>query len=327
MAEPLNVINTKEMEKEDKLRKVRNNLKDVKNIFVVMSGKGGVGKSTVSAALAAGLAARGNYVGLADCDMHGPSIPMIFGLEGAEPDVEDGMLVPVTPVPSLKLMSIAFLLPDRDQPVIWRGPAKMGAIKQFFEDVAWGNLDYLIVDLPPGTGDEPLSVLQQVPGIDGAFIVTIPQDVALASVRKSLSFLNKMEVRPLGIIDNMDGLVCPHCHETIDVFGSSGVEKASQDFSVPILAKLPLDPSFSKAEESGKIIEWMMADSPWKKAFDDVLDEAERLGAEKKDRSRRADQQKSMKRCRNGRNGTRISHEMPLVFLRCTYCRNRFRIL
>ena len=250
MAEELNVIDPKEMKKEDKMKKVRENLGKVKNIIVVMSGKGGVGKSTVSAALAAGLAVRGNHVGLADCDMHGPSIPMIFGLDGAEPDVENEQLVPVSPIPNLKIISIGFLLPDNDQPVIWRGPAKMGAIKQFFEDVAWGDLDYLIVDLPPGTGDEPLSVIQQVPGIDGAIIVTIPQDVALSSVRKSLTFLNKMNVHPIGIIDNMDGLVCPHCQETIDVFGSSGVEKAAADFGVPVLAKLPLDPAFSKAEES-----------------------------------------------------------------------------
>ncbi|MDV0445194.1 Iron-sulfur cluster carrier protein [Methanimicrococcus sp. At1] len=254
----------------------------IKNVFVVMSGKGGVGKSTVACALAAGLAARGNHVGLMDCDIHGPSVPAIFGIKQEDLQVVDEKMVPAKPEPNLNLgvISIGLLLPDDDTPVIWRGPAKAGAIQQFFTDVAWGDLDYLIIDLPPGTGDEPLGIMQLLPKNNGAIVVTIPQDIALTSVRKSLTFLQKLDVPLIGIVSNMDGLICPHCSEEIELYGSSGIEKAASDFGAEILARLPMDPAFSKAQEEGKMVEWMIHDSEWTKRFQNVLNTVEKNSSE-----------------------------------------------
>ncbi|WNY27480.1 Mrp/NBP35 family ATP-binding protein [Methanolapillus ohkumae] len=282
MADPLHVVQKKPdpagKEKEDKLHE---NLALVKNIFVVMSGKGGVGKSTVAAALATGLALRGNHVGLADCDFHGPSIPMLFGISGEDLTTAGDKLIPARPAENLNLgvISIGLLLPDDDTPVIWRGPAKTSAIRQFFEDVAWGNLDYLIIDLPPGTGDEPLGIMQLLQNLNGAIVVTIPQDIALTSVRKSLTFLQKLNVKPVGIVSNMDGIICPHCDEKIILFSEGGLAKAAQDFHTEILARLPMDPEFSKAQESGKMIEWMTQNSEWKNNFEKVLDIIEKTAA------------------------------------------------
>ncbi|WNY25317.1 Mrp/NBP35 family ATP-binding protein [Methanolapillus millepedarum] len=286
MADVLNVVNKKPANAggKEKGEKISENLALVQNIFVVMSGKGGVGKSTVAAALAAGLALRGNHVGLADCDFHGPTIPAIFGMTGENLSVIDNKMIPVRPAENVHLgiISIGLLLPDDDMPVIWRGPAKTSAIHQFFEDVDWGNLDYLIIDLPPGTGDEPLGIVQLIKNLTGAVVVTIPQDVALASVRKSLTFLQKVDVEPVGIVSNMDGIVCPHCDEKIALFGAEGVQKAAKDFNTTVLAQLPLDPEFSKAQEDGKMLEWMMKDSVWKTNFEKVLDAVEKKAKEKK---------------------------------------------
>ena len=250
----------------------------IKNVYVVMSGKGGVGKSTVACALAAGLAVRGNHVGLMDCDMHGPSVPAIFGIRAEDLQVVNDKMIPVRPEPNLNLgiMSIGLLLPDDDTPVIWRGPAKAGAIQQFFTDVEWGNLDYLIIDLPPGTGDEPLGIMQLLPKNNGSIVVTIPQDIALTSVRKSLTFLQKLEVPLAGIVSNMDGLICPHCDEEIEIYGSQHIEKTAADFNASVLARLPMDPVFSKAQEEGKMVEWMMKESEWTKRFQNVLDKIEK---------------------------------------------------
>jgi len=276
MAETLNVIH----KQPQKPAKPEIDMDPIKNVFVVMSGKGGVGKSTIACALAAGLAFRGNHVGLMDCDIHGPSVPSIFGIQREDLQVADEKMIPVRPVPNLNLgvISIGLLLPDDDTPVIWRGPAKAGAIRQFFTDVDWGNLDYLIIDLPPGTGDEPLGIMQLLPKNNGAVIVTIPQDIALTSVRKSLTFLQKMSVPLTGIVSNMDGLICPHCDEKIELYGSVGIEKAAADFHASILARLPMDPAFSKAQEEGKMIEWMMNDSEWVQLFQAVLDAVEASG-------------------------------------------------
>jgi ATP-binding protein involved in chromosome partitioning len=273
MTEPLHVIK----KQPDKNQKPEIDTSNIQKIFIVMSGKGGVGKSTVACALAAGLALSGNHVGLADCDFHGPSVPALFGIDREDLQVVNEKMIPVRPNSNLNLgiISIGLLLPDDDTPVIWRGPAKTGAMRQFFTDVDCGQLDYLIIDLPPGTGDEPLGIMQLVPKIDGAVIVTIPQEIALASVRKSLTFLQKLNVALTGIVSNMDGFVCPHCHEETKVFCASGVEKAADDFKGKILARLPIDPTFSKAQENGEMVSWMMKDSEWKKKFQAVLDAVE----------------------------------------------------
>ncbi|MGI5992004.1 MAG: P-loop NTPase [Methanosarcina sp.] len=259
------------------------NLRRIKRKIMIMSGKGGVGKSTVAANLAAGLALRGYRVGLLDCDIHGPTIPTIFGLESQTPDVNEEGILPIQVLPNLSLMSVGFLLGDQDSPIIWRGPAKMGAIKQFLEEVNWGALDFLIIDLPPGTGDEPLSVAQLIPECDGSVLVTTPQDVALISVRKSIKFSEKLKVPVIGLVDNMHGLICPHCGKPIEVFGSGGVEKASKDFNVPVLARLPIEPKVAEMEDKGTVVQYLLEHSTeWQKNFEAVVTAVEKTLEEKK---------------------------------------------
>jgi ATP-binding protein involved in chromosome partitioning len=259
------------------------NLRRIKCKIMIMSGKGGVGKSTVAANLAAGLALRGYRVGLLDCDIHGPTIPTIFGLESQTPDVNEEGILPIQVLPNLSLMSVGFLLGDQDSPIIWRGPAKMGAIKQFLEEVNWGALDFLIIDLPPGTGDEPLSVAQLIPECDGSVLVTTPQDVALISVRKSIKFSEKLKVPVIGLVDNMHGLICPHCGKPIEVFGSGGVEKASKDFNVPVLARLPIEPKVAEMEDKGTVVQYLLEHSTeWQENFEAVVTAVEKTLEEKK---------------------------------------------
>jgi len=245
------------------------NLKNVKHKVIIMSGKGGVGKSTVSVNLAAALAKKGRKVGILDADMHGPSVPKLLGIPNLPLTVNDqGKIVPFFVPPSIKVVSIAFLLSDRDSPVIWRGPVKMGAIKQFLEEVEWGELDYLLVDLPPGTGDEPLSTAQLVPSPDGAIIVTTPQDVALLSVRKSINFAKAVGLKPIGLVENMYGLECPHCGKMIQLFEDGGVEKATKDLSVPLLGQLPMSPEIARSGDAGK--PFATGSDKAAKAFDDI---------------------------------------------------------
>ena len=248
------------------------NMRAIKNKIMVMSGKGGVGKSTVAANLAAQLARKGFKVGLLDSDIHGPSIPKMFGIEDKRPEVDEKGIVPVPVTDNLKVMSIALLIEDKDSPVIWRGPAKMAAIKQFLEDVSWGKLDYLIVDLPPGTGDEPLSIAQLIEKIDGAVIVTTPQDMALVSVRKSITFAHMLKVPVIGIVENMSVIICPHCDERIDLFSKGGVEKAAKDFDVPVLAALPMDPELAEIEDSGKVHTLDADATEWSREFTKIVD-------------------------------------------------------
>lgn len=256
--------------------KIVTTLRHIKRKIMVMSGKGGVGKSTIAANLAAGLALRGYRVGLLDCDIHGPTIPTLFGIESEKIQVGEEGLLPVQVFSNLSVMSIGFLLENKDSPVVWRGPVKMGAIRQFLEEVSWGELDFLIVDLPPGTGDEPLSVAQLIPNCDGSVIVTTPQDVALISVRKSINFSEKINVPIIGLVDNMHGLVCPHCGEKIDVFGSGGVEKASKDFNVPVLATLPIEPKVAEMEDKGTVLQGLEHSTEWQKNFELVVDALEK---------------------------------------------------
>jgi ATP-binding protein involved in chromosome partitioning len=257
-------------------------LRRIKRKIMIMSGKGGVGKSTVAANLAAGLALRGYAVGLLDCDIHGPTIPTIFGLESQRPEADEEGILPIQVLPNLSVMSVGFLLADKDSPIIWRGPAKMGAIKQFLEDVNWGALDFLIIDLPPGTGDEPLSVAQLIPNCDGSILVTTPQDVALISVRKSIRFSGKLNVPIIGLVDNMHGLICPHCGKPIEIFGTGGVEKASEDFNIPILARLPIEPKVAEMEDKGTIVQGLLEHSTeWQKNFVAVVTAVEKTLEEK----------------------------------------------
>lgn len=252
-------------------------MRSIKKKIMVMSGKGGVGKSTVAANLAARLADRGYKVGLLDADIHGPSIPKMFGIEDKRPNVDEAGIVPIDVTANLKVMSIALLIEDKDSPIIWRGPAKMGAIKQFLEEVSWGKLDYLIIDLPPGTGDEPLSIVQLIEKLDGAVVVTTPQDMALLSVRKSLTFANMLKVPVIGIVNNMCGMKCPHCNEHIDIYGTGGVEKAAADFDVPVLGELPIDPAIAEVEDEGRVHLEGGSEKEWFVEFRRIADAVEKF--------------------------------------------------
>jgi ATP-binding protein involved in chromosome partitioning len=231
-------------------RALRSRLCRIAHKILVLSGKGGVGKSTVAVNLAVSLARAGKRVGLLDVDLHGPSIPKMLRLEDHTVQVENDSLVPVQ-LGDLKVMSIGFLLRGRDEPVIWRGPMKMGVIRQFLKDVAWGDLDYLIIDSPPGTGDEPLSVCQLIEGADGAVVVTTPQDVATADVRRSIGFCRALKLPVLGVVENMSGFVCPSCGRTTEIFKAGGGEAMAKEMGVPFLGRIPLDPAVGDACDRG----------------------------------------------------------------------------
>jgi ATP-binding protein involved in chromosome partitioning len=233
-------------------KRLRANMLKIKHKLIVMSGKGGVGKTTVAVNLAYGLAGKGSRVGILDVDIHGPNIAKMLGIEDKRLISSGSGIEPIEVLSGLKAVSLAFLLEDKDQPVIWRGPLKMITIKQFLADVNWGELDYLIVDSPPGTGDEPLSVCQLIPGISGAIIVTTPQDVAVLDSRKSVLFAKELKVPIVGIIENMSGFICPHCRKEIDLFGTGGGEKSAHDLDVPFLGKIPLEPEIAKSGDSGQ---------------------------------------------------------------------------
>jgi ATP-binding protein involved in chromosome partitioning len=245
---------------------------NVKHVILVLSGKGGVGKSTVSVNLASALSAHGRMVGLLDLDIHGPNIPKMLGIEDQRPAVLAKSIEPVHVTGTLAVMSMAFLLPDTSTPVVWRGPMKMAVIQQFLNEVNWGSLDYLVVDLPPGTGDEALTIAQQAPNLRGAVIVTTPQDVAVLDAVKAIKFIEKLDLPVIGIIENMSGMICPHCGDTIDLFGRGGGEKAAQELGVPYLGSIPLDPEMVKACDEGRPYILRHADSPTWRAVDAVME-------------------------------------------------------
>ncbi|MEM2990584.1 MAG: Mrp/NBP35 family ATP-binding protein [Halobacteria archaeon] len=257
--------------------KLAEKLKNVKHKLVVMSGKGGVGKSTVAANLALALSLRGHEVGLLDCDMHGPTIPKLLGVENQQLFPTESGIAAVFANPNLRVVSIGFLLLNQDTPVIWRGPLKMGAIRQFLEEINWGKLDYLIIDLPPGTGDEPLSIAQLIPNCDGALIVTTPQDVALLSVRKSINFAKALNLPVIGIIENMSGFKCPHCGKMINIFKSGGGAKAALDFNIPLLGKIPLDAAIVESGDDGRPFILEYHDTQTTRAFKEIVEKIEEI--------------------------------------------------
>jgi len=245
-------------------------LGQINHKIIVLSGKGGVGKSTVAANLAVSLMLSGKRVGLLDVDIHGPSIPKMLGLEDARISIQDEVMLPVEKA-GLKVMSIGFLLQNRDDAVIWRGPMKMGVIKQFLKDVDWGELDYLVIDSPPGTGDEPLSVCQLVKNADGAVIVTTPQVVATNDVRKSINFCRHLNLPVLGVVENMSGFVCPKCGELTAIFKTGGGERMATDMHVPFLGRIPLDPKVGEACDEGKPFVHHHSRTETAKAFERII--------------------------------------------------------
>ena len=253
---------------------VNETLSKIKHKVLVFSGKGGVGKSTVSANLALSLARNGAKVGLLDIDFHGPTIPVLFGLQGYKSiQGRDGMLPYENG--NLKVMSIPFLVGEDNSAMIWRGPMKMNIIKQLLGYVQWGELDYMIIDSPPGTGDEPLSVCQTIKDANGAILVTTPQEVAVSDVRRSISFCEKLEMPVLGVIENMSGFVCPKCGEVVDIFKSGGGRDMCQQMEVKFLGSIPLDPAIVDMADAGKLFVDAAKDSVAEKAFADILSKIE----------------------------------------------------
>lgn len=239
----------------------------IKRKYLVLSGKGGVGKSSIAVNLAVWLAGQGKQVGLLDVDIHGPSVPKLLDLEDAQLHAVDEKIEPVLYGDTLKVMSIGFMLQNRNEAVIWRGPMKHNMIQQFAENVAWGDLDYLVVDCPPGTGDEALSTVQVLGTIDGVVIVTTPQDVAVLDVRKCVTFCKQLSLPVLGVIENMSGFICPHCQKRTDIFPGIGGEQIAQDFDVPFLGSIPMDPTVARACDAGKPFIDFDKDSPTAQAF------------------------------------------------------------
>lgn len=231
---------------------IRENMARIAHKIIVLSGKGGVGKSTVAVNLAVTLAEKKFRTGLLDIDIHGPSVPKLLGIEaGQVAGGNNGKMKPVEYGEYLKVISIGFLLQGSDAAVIWRGPLKYSVIKQFLADVEWGDLDYLIVDSPPGTGDEPLSICQLMEHPDGAVVVTTPQDVALIDVRKSVNFCMQLGMPVIGVVENMSGFTCPHCGKTTDIFKNGGGKKMAEDMGVPYLGSIPIESTIVAGGDSG----------------------------------------------------------------------------
>jgi len=253
-------------------QEIKEKLKEFKNKILVMSGKGGVGKSTVAAYLAVGLARKGFQVGLMDVDLHGPSIPRLLGLKGeivSSPGLKKG--IPLSYLPNMQVMSIEALLGDKDTATIWRGPLKIGVIKQFINDIAWSNSDYLIIDCPPGTGDEPLTIAQTIPDTK-ALIVTTPQEISLSDVRKSINFCHQVNMNIIGLIENMSGLTCPYCGKTIDLFKTDGGIITAKKAGLTLLGSLPLEPEIVIEGDIGSVA-WMdKEDMPYTKSFSKIVD-------------------------------------------------------
>jgi ATP-binding protein involved in chromosome partitioning len=251
--------------------KIAERLARIKNRLLVFSGKGGVGKSTVAANLAQSLAARGLRVGALDVDIHGPNLAKMLGVEGRRLEGSDDGIRPVRVRENLSLISMSLLTEGPDNPIIWRGPMKMKVIEQFLADVEWGDLDWLVIDSPPGTGDEPLSVAQLIPAT-GAVVVTTPQEVSVLDSRKAVTFARRLDLKVLGIIENMSGFVCPHCGKSYDLFKTGGGERAAREMGVPFLGRIPMDPRIVASGDAGRPFVTDAASSDAGRAFAEIVD-------------------------------------------------------
>jgi ATP-binding protein involved in chromosome partitioning len=264
-------------------QEIKERLHHIKHKLLVMSGKGGVGKSSVAAYLSIVLAKRGYKVGLMDVDLHGPSIPRLLGLKGVIlPGGHEGKMLPIRHLPNMEVISIETLMGDKDAATIWRGPLKGGVIRQFIADIEWGDLDFLIIDSPPGTGDEPLTVAQTIADAK-ALIVTTPQEISLADVRKSINFCRQVHMRILGLIENMSGLVCPYCGRTIELFKTKGGMFTARNENLRLLATLPFEPEVVKEGDLGNIGFLYNDGMIITQEFNKLVEEIEKLTDNKRD--------------------------------------------
>jgi ATP-binding protein involved in chromosome partitioning len=262
-------------------QELKNRMGKIKHKIAVISGKGGVGKSTVTVNLATAFALQGKRVGILDADIHGPSVPKLLGLEGKQVKASPIGAFPVEGLLGLKIMSIDFFLTE-ESPTIWRGPLKMRAIKQFLSEVVWGELDYLFIDLPPGTGDEPLSVAQLLPEMDGVVIVTMPTQLSSSIVKKAITFAERLNMPTIGVIENMSGFVCPHCGKKTEIFGSGGGEKMAKEAGVPFLGSIPIDPKVGLDSDKGVPFVYAQKDSVASKAFLGIVEKVQNFDNGKK---------------------------------------------
>jgi len=262
---------------EEQNLKIKASMERVRHKLVVLSGKGGVGKSTVAANLTIAMAGRGHQgqVGILDADITGPSIPKILGLRGRQLSLDAGGMLPTLGPLDIKVISMDFLLGSDETPVIWRGPLKSAAIRQFLADVVWGNLEFLIIDLPPGTGDEALSIMQMLPDIDGVIIVTTPSEVSQLVVKKAITFTRKMDKPLLGLVENMSGFFCPKCGAETAIFNAGGGEKMSRESGIPFLGRIPLDPRINAASDRGLPFILDQPEAPPARAFAQIVERIE----------------------------------------------------
>lgn len=261
----------------EKEQKLKRNMSQIKHKIAVISGKGGVGKSTVAANLAMAFSLHGykDHVGILDIDIHGPCIPKLLGVKGRRCQSSPLGVLPVISPMGIKVVSMDFLVQSQETPVIWRGPLKMQAIRQFLSDFMWGELDFLFIDAPPGTGDEPLSVMQLIPEMDGTVIVTIPSEVSEDVVKKAVGFSRKMGIPVIGIVENMSGFTCPNCGMEINILGAGGGKRLADDLNVPFLGKIPIDPKICEEADRGIPFVVGHVDSSAAKAFKEIVKKVE----------------------------------------------------
>lgn len=259
--------------------RVRKRMDKVKHKIAVISGKGGVGKSTFTVNLAIAFAAKGHTdrVGILDSDFHGPSVPKMLGIRGQMISSDSDGILPLIGPLGIRVVSTEFILPDENTPVIWRGPLKMNAIRDFLSEIAWGELDFLLIDLPPGTGDEPLSIAQLLPDLDGVVVLTIPSQVSQSVVKKSVNFARRLNLPIIGIVENMSGFICPNCGTKIDIFQTGGGKRIAEELSIPFLGSIPIDQRICEDSDKGKPFILEHKDSPAAKAFMEIVDKIEKF--------------------------------------------------